>query len=445
MDDTRRYPTATRGNRHNAHHGAPHARGDRPLAQSTRALAARLYSGVAEIPQADWDGLAQAQGEALFFDRRFLRAVEAGRGRGLECHYALFYDGARPVGLGIFQVADFVGQPVGPLLERAPASVAFAAQRLRLVQRDFRVRLIVCGNAFTSGAHGFAFAPEVRPRRAVQALLDAVERIRQIPFGGRPTAVLFKDFGAGAAALRIARGLRDHAFSDLETEPNMVLDLDPTWDGYEGYLKSLASKYRVKANRAFAKSAELTLRDLSAQDLATQERRLASLYDAVVERADYRLGRQTPAAFGALRAELGDELVLRGVFLGDELVGFSSGFVVDGVLETQCVGIDYGRNRELAIYPRLLYDYLQVALARGLTRVNYGRTATEIKSTLGAEPEQVSCYLRHEQRAVNRLLPLLSRYLRMPSAALRRPFKKAFYTARSEAEHQPTPGLALAT
>lgn len=422
------------GEGRNGHHGAPRVSSDRPLAHGRRSLTVQMYSEIDDVPRAEWDGLARAQTQAIFFDRRFLRGVEAGVEQGLGCHYALFYEGARPVGLGCFQVTDFVGQPVGPLLERAPASVMFLAQKLRLVQRAFRLRLIVCGNSFTSGEHGFAFSPEVHPDRAVAGLLDAVDRIRQ---AHAATAVLFKDFGPGAAAHRIAGRLRDHAFCDLETEPMMVLDIDPAWDGYEGYLESLASKYRVKANRAFAKSRDLIVRDLEPEDLAAHEHTLAAIYDAVLDRADYRLGRQTPAAFMALRQELGDELVLRGFFQGDRLVGFSSGFVTDGALETQCVGIDYALNRELAIYPRMLYDYLQVAMARGLRRVNYGRTASEIKSTLGAEPVGVSCYLRHEQRAVNRLLPLLSRYVSMPSGPVRRPFKQVFYVARRQRDNAP--------
>lgn len=417
----------------NAHHSAPRVRATVPI-PGAGALTVQMYSRVDDVPQSVWDELARAQAQDVFFDRRFLRGVEAGVEQGLCCHYALFYDGERPVGLGCFQVTEFVGQPVGPLLDRAPTSVTFLAQRLRLVQRAFRVRLIVCGNAFTSGEHGYAFAPEVQPDRAVRALLDAVDRIRQSQSGNGATAVLFKDFGPGASSHRIAGRLRNYGFSDLETEPNMVLDIDPSWRDYEGYLKSLASKYRVKANRAFAKSQELTVRDLSVEDLMAHEHSFAAIYDAVLDRADYRLGRQTPAAFRALRQELGQELVLRGFFLGDRLVGFSSGFVSDGALETQCVGIDYTLNRELAIYPRILYDYLQVALTRGLKRVNYGRTASEIKSTLGAEPVGATCFLRHEQSAINRLLPLLSRYVRMPSGPVRRPFKQAFYVVREQAQ-----------
>ncbi len=416
------------------HHGAPRSRTERLAPHNHGALSVRLYDTVRDVPRDHWDDLADLQPERLFFERRFLRSVQEGGAEGLTCHYALFYDGEQPVGLACFQVAEFVGQPVGPLLERAPASVSFVAQRLRLLQRAFRVRLIVCGNAFTSGEHGFAFAATVQPRRAVRALLTAVERIRQAQTGPGASAVLFKDFGPGATSHRIAGRLRDHAFTGLDTEPNMVLDVDPAWGGFPGYLESLASKYRVKVKRAFTKSAELTVRDLRDEDFDTHRETLSTLYDAVLDRADYRLGRQTPAAFRALRRELGHELVLRGFFQGDRLVGFSSGFVVDGSLETQCVGIDYDLNRELAVYPRMLVDYLQVALDRGLRRVNYGRTASEIKSTLGAEPVAVSCYVRHEQPTVNRLLPLLARSISMPAGPLRRPFKKALYVARAERE-----------
>ena len=237
--------------------------------------------------------------------------------------------------------------------------------------------------------------------------------------------MLIKEYFPGSTTE--AARFKQHSFSELATAPNMVLLVDPEWGSFDGYLASLSSRFRVKAKRAYAKSEALQTRDLSEEALRHHHRRIGELYDAVLDRADYRLGKLDPQVLSNLRGALGDDFVLRGYFLGDELVGFMSGFVDGDTLEAHVVGVDYQLNRDHGVYCRMLYDYLQVALERGVSRVNYGRTADEIKSSLGAVPVGMTCYVRHRERTLNKLLPALARYVRLPKAPLREPFKKAWY------------------
>lgn len=385
----------------------------------------QLFRSIDEVDPARWDAVVSQQ--TLFLQRHYLRCLETESGSGsLEHRYALLSDGQAPIGVACFQLTEFVGKPIDGWLARESPASSFLARKLGLTDRSLAVRVMVCGSAFTTGEHGFAFAPGVDPVRAMDGLAVAVGQLEQEQAqAGGHSAVLVKEFYP-STAFRAER-LKDHSFSAFETAPNMVLPIDPQWGSFEGYLASLSSKYRVKAKRAYAKSERIIARDLTLEDLLQHQERVSELYDAVLDRAEYRLGRLDPQMLINLRGALRAQFVLRGYFLDDRLVGFMSGFVDGDALEAHVVGVDYELNREHGIYGRMLYDYLRVALSRGASRVNYGRTADEIKSSVGALPVSMRCYVRHRERTLNRLLPTLARYVRLPSAPLREPFKKAWY------------------
>ena len=48
------------------------------------------------------------------------------------------------------------------------------------------------------------------------------------------------------------------------------------------------------------------------------------------------------------------------------MVGFISGVINKNSLDAHFVGIDYQLNREYAIYQRMLYDYVEIAISKGL-------------------------------------------------------------------------------
>jgi len=351
--------------------------------------------------------------------------MEAGCSREQSPRYAIFRDEeSQPQGLACFQIAHFEGRPLASLLMHR--ALSFFAQRLKSFQAPLSFWLVVCGNPSTTGEHGFAFAPGVDERWAIKGLMMAAQQIqKQQESQGRLVALLIKDLLPGSES--VAAQLPQNGFADLYTEPSMILSLDESWRSLDDYLQALTSKFRVKARRAYSKSKALEVRELSGEELERQLSRINQLYRAVVERAGFRLGEFRAQSLRDLRAFLKEEFILQGYFLGDLLVGFLSAFVDGDSLEAHLVGIDYEQNRAHGIYPRMLYDYLKIALQRGLSRLNYGRTAHEIKSSLGAVPVPTRCFIRHRCCTINALLPLLTRSINPGEFPLRRPFKEIWY------------------
>lgn len=390
-------------------------------------LDVKLSDSVDAGDGADWDRVVESA--SPFLQRDYLRAQEVGLFPDEALRYARFYEKGQLVGVACFQLTRFQGKPLDELFRTRPL-MSFLAGFLSLKAAPLSFRVLVCGNPLASGEHGFHFVSRIVPQRAMDSLLHALATVRtELEQATSIDGILIKDLPPAAAGLQ--GFLRGHGYAELNPEPTMVLRLDPAWDSFDSYLACLASKYRVKAKRAYAKSQALEVRALSAEDLLAHQARLVALHEAVCGKAEYQLGSLGFSTLLSLRRTLGEGFVLRGYFLQGVLVGFLTGFVRGGRLEAHQVGFDYALNAEHAIYPRMLCDYLQLAIERRCHTLNYGRTASEIKSTLGAEPVEMRCYLRHRGYVPNHIARIVAPRLQPESEPLRMPFTKEWYGMRA--------------
>jgi len=92
-------------------------------------------------------------------------------------------------------------------------------------------------------------------------------------------------------------------------------------------------------------------------------------------------------------------------------------------LDAHFIGLDYVFNKEYAIYPRILNDYVRLGIEHHSKRINLGRTASEIKTTLGAKPEDLMCYFRHKRTITNHFIKPLASSVKIKSFKQHKPFK----------------------
>ena len=107
-----------------------------------------------------------------------------------------------------------------------------------------------------------------------------------------------------------------------------------------------------------------------------------------------------------------------------EASGFVSGVVNKNSLDAHFVGIDYQKNRTYAIYQRMLYEYIKIGISKKLKIINFGRTASEIKSSVGAIPQDLTMYLRHKKTIKNKILKLFLQRVQATPFQQKFPFKK---------------------
>jgi len=200
--------------------------------------------------------------------------------------------------------------------------------------------------------------------------------------------------------------------------------LQVNWNDFEEYKNLLKSKYRVKVNRADSKSEGLQLKPFSAEDIITHREQLQNLYQNITEKAMFNAIDLNVNTYGHLQEYFRESVYFNTYWYQEKIVGFATAFHVEDRLDAHFIGMDYSLNKELAIYPRILNDYIRLGTELKVKEVNLGRTASEIKSTVGAVPESLTCYVKHRRTLANVMFKPLVRQVKMTNYKQHSPFKK---------------------
>jgi hypothetical protein len=74
----------------------------------------------------------------------------------------------------------------------------------------------------------------------------------------------------------------------------------------------------------------------------------------------------------------------------------------------------------------MLYDFVELAIAKNVTELRLGRTAEEIKSCLGAQPTNMKLYIKLRNTVSNKLIKPIIESISPSEFELRKPFKSDF-------------------
>jgi hypothetical protein len=359
--------------------------------------------------------------ERLLLQPHYLAASEAAAPPRLRFAYCVLRQRHTPVGVAAVQRLSLTGDAVG---RRAPEPGGLAARVVRAAARRVRFPVRLCGNTFASSEDGFAFAAGVDATAAANALVDAMGR-RAAAAGGRIDAFVIPDADDGAAAAAVRRALREAGFRPFETDPTMVVSLDPAVRSVADYVAGMRGKYRARFRRIRRLGAPLERLPMGPAEIAAHEPRVQQLVDAVADRSSLRGSDIPPAYFTQMQRGLGDAFHMTGYRLDGRLVGVGSTLATPAGLVGSFLGIEYERNATHALYQNILWDYVERGIALGLPRVSLGRTASAIKSTLGARPQPVWVYVRWHDGDLTRLLTPLFHLVKPPAWIPRSPFRPA--------------------
>ncbi|MCI0652677.1 MAG: GNAT family N-acetyltransferase [Planctomycetes bacterium] len=381
---------------------------------------------------AHWDQVTR--GASWFLGRDYLSLVEEHGPSRFQHRYALISAGADPVAAVSVQCVDL---PAASLVSRADGKGSGSKRkrdRFKNLLRRARnkglsqvvPRILVCGSLLTWGQHGVAIRAGGDPALIWRGIAEALYRIRRADkLHGTVDLVLLKDVPAGSCdGIEALRRIRYRPF---ETEPDMVLALDPRWKSFEDYLGGLSARYRKAAQklRRALDDSGFVLAPL--EDLAPHESELHELYLQVHDKA--RLRPVTlPAAYLPALARLAGRERMRCTVArqrgAERLAGFVTTVKDGGGGLGYLIGIDYAANRAAPIYLSLLQQVVADGIALGCQSLSLGRTALEPKSRLGAQPVPTEVWLRHRLPIVNHILHPLLRTIPHDEAPERSPFKE---------------------
>jgi len=379
-----------------------------------------VFNSITEIPSDDWNKVQN--GRNIYLSLPYLSALEQGMGEEMRFFFSISYNAQNePVLIAVFVRVKFVDKR-----KRFGDSVF----KLRFpfkkkLENILSINALACGNVFSAGENGMLWTRELDP----QVAFEEAERVHQILMTEHNTNKnvslrVFKDFWpqtVSAGNILIEKG-----FFDFKIDVNMVLMIRKDWGNMEDYLMSMKTKFRTRANAVYRKSDTIEVKSLSAENILDQSEHITRLFKNVLEKSDFHIGTMNPETFAACKDKLGDDFIFKAYLIGEVMVGFSTAFKNTLSFDANYVGLDYAYNEQYDIYQRMLYDYVEEALKLKVNELQFGRTSELIKSAVGAEPRDMTIYIKHKRKLSNLILKNVIQSVAPSPFELRRPFKANF-------------------
>lgn len=392
---------------------------ERAAARRPTSLQIALADRIGQLDPDAWRAVSRDQ--SFFFSLPYLRMFQQIVPANIEPRYALVSRGDEPLAGVCVQIITVSLSQVGSPKGRRAA--ALAGLKDRVTQR-----VLLCGNALTFGMHAVCFAPGVDRPLAWQGVAEALYRMRRAEkLAGHTDLVVIKDLAESMREETSVLGKLSYGM--VETEPNMVLTIDPGWKSHGDYLASLNSKNRSDVKSRILKrfdEAGCALEALTPEQAELDAASLHDLYLQVHGGASLRPFTLRPGYWAALLKTGGDDVVMRVARREERAVGFIVTLKDGDTAIAYHIGFDRPTATEgVPLYLRLLHATVEDAIRWRCGRVSFGRTALEPKARLGCKPEPMYVWARHRHPVLNKLLRPLLGFIQHDEAPDHDPFKKA--------------------
>lgn len=397
-----------------------------PFRKLNETFSFTLYDKAAAIPAKDWN--AVTNGKTIFLEKEFLQIVERGEFTKLMSRYVVVYHKQSPCGVIYFQINDFKAGIFGDLLTNQVQNIR--SHRMNLFEKyidsnkdEVLLRLFTCGNNLVSGEYGYLFDESIRKELAHEILLSIIDIVsREEKLRGTISAVLLKDF---YTPLQPEKLFTDEKYSQFSVEPNLFVTIPEHVNSLSEYIELFSKKYRNRAKSIFKNLEGVEVKYFTAQDILNYENEMYRLYEGIFENARFKLIKLPKDYFSSVKALYPEDFTVKAYFFEGKLIAFASNFIMpDESLEAHYIGFDYGLNNRFDLYQNILYSMINEAIRHKRKRVNLGRTAAEIKTTVGAKAENLICYIK-PQNTISKLIqkPFIS-FLQPGEWTPRNPFKE---------------------
>jgi hypothetical protein len=123
---------------------------------------------------------------------------------------------------------------------------------------------------------------------------------------------------------------------------------------------------------------------------------------------------------------MGDAVEIKGIYLEGKMIAYFSTIIDSHCTHGHFLGYDEEYNIKYQLYLNILLWLLEKAIACGCQELNLSRTALEIKSSIGALPQDYIVYTQAQNKLLNnamkRVVPI---FIPENKWTPRSPFKEA--------------------
>lgn len=264
--------------------------------------------------------------------------------------------------------------------------------------RQLSKDMMILGNNMLTGQNGFYFdSSKIPTEKAILLLNEASQKVQAIL--GKTSLMIYKDYQK--SFLKNFEDEKFKLFYRFSVQPNMILNLKPEWNCFEDYSNDLSKKYRARLNSAKKKIDGIQKLELDIQLIKKHQNEVNILYQNVAENAPFNTFFLTEKHFESMKQNLKENFKVFGYFFNEKLIGFYTLILNNKDIDTYFLGYDKVIQKEKQIYLNMLFDMTEFGISNQFKRIVFGRTALEIKSTIGAEPVEIFGLIKHNNKAIN--------------------------------------------
>lgn len=361
----------------------------------------RLFHSCKEFPQ----GLQHLLKDApLFLQYSYMEALEKSEIEGLSFRYVGLIQNSKYVALYAYQLVSMSHRNLHRIFYRQQYSSVISKFSAMMARYIFGVRpgdphyLVVNGSVLISGPY-YGWASRNNQQLLSQYLNDALNFVTtDLAKQCKIIATVVKDMQSDKS-FKTPSG-----FNKVMMDPVMEMKLQPEWKNMDDYLADISAKYRLRYNNARKKLKGVEVRTIKRQELAKYLNEINHLYYNVQQRAPIRLIAPDIKYLKSMMELKDPSVIIKGFFLDEKLILFLCGISRNGHFEAHHIGMDYHLNKKHQLYLNMLYTFLEEGIKQGVEMISFGRTALEIKSTIGAEPVVYQAWIKLGNHILNKLV-----------------------------------------
>lgn len=371
----------------------------------------KIYHSAKELPSL-WDSVVGKQN--ILLSREYFEVLEDSKPDNMDCYFAAFFAHGNLVGGALFQYLSFTQHQTFQKDEMFCNVKNFLAKKF---SRD----VMFVGNNMLTGQNAFYFNNEKISTHDASALLGKAVHLMQKKYR-KSSLIIYKDFRTKFIGLFTGENFKP--YFRFSVQPNMMLKIKDSWQSFDNYLNDFSTKYRSRANTARKKSKDIEKRELDLNDIQKWSGKINVLYQNVADNAPFNTFFLPENHFFRLKESMKENFRIFGYFLDGQMIGFYTLILNNSDVDTYFLGYDKDLQKEKQIYLNMLLDMVKFGIEERFSRIIFGRTALEIKSTIGAEPYEIFGLIKHNNFMIN---PFMSRIFPSISPTTewiqRKPFK----------------------
>jgi len=353
----------------------------------------KIHRSIDEVNESEWDAIVGK--DKIFCAHKYVKALErSGLNEG-RCYYVVAYDGDKIIAhASVYSISTELDVFARGVIRKI----------INIVRRKWKnffiLRSLECGPPIALG-NTLSFKDGVDRAEALHLLCRGIEELAKelgISF------ILFRDFYDDEAEL--CASLKGRGYENIHNLPKAEIKI--RWKSFDEYLNSMRSNYRCKIVKSMEKCAKANIFIQPLKNSSENSRQLKRLYDNVSRQAkEVKRECLSDTFFQDLDRHLGEKAVILAASKDEKLLGFMLVLFNGKELISTLLGLDYDCNREYCIYFNLFYKTIELAIEKGMDKIDMGITTLDPKKDMGSDIVILNMYMKHSNPLLNKIIPVL--------------------------------------